>query len=149
MLTYKDVETFLTDGLASLGYGGSTPDSGQPGQMPLVDPGPTTPVKEKQSPGTMVFATVGGGSGLTLEQTYDQVFITVRTIGPQQDYDTAERLAYDVDGLFLALNSAAMVGTTRVLFVNRAGGGPQLVDYDESSRYHFQTTYITPASTGL
>ena len=150
-LLYRDVESFLTAGLTAKGYVSTLPDVGMDRQpMPLIDKGPFT-IESLQhlSPGAMVFATVGNGAGMVVEQTYDQVFITVRVIGPQNNYDAAERLAYDVDGLFLALNSPGMIGETRVLYVVRTGGAPQLVDLDASDRYHFQTTYITPAATGL
>ena len=151
MLSYEDVRSFLSDGLAALGYANANPaGTGGPRSMPRIDVGPFAIERlTKLTPGSLVFATVGNGAGLTLEQTYDQVFITIRAIGPQNDYDAAERLAYDIDRLFLAVNSNGMVGGTRVLFVNRTGGAPQLVDLDTSDRYHFQTTYITPATTGL
>lgn len=145
MLTYSDVQTFLTDGLTGLQYG----VSGNP-EMPVLNPGPATlPALQKLSPGTIVFATVGNGAGLTLESTYDQVFLTIRTIGPQRDYAAAERMAHDVDRLLLLVASPRLLGSTRVLYVTRAGGGPQLIDYDSADRYHFQTTYVVPAMTGL
>lgn len=150
-LTFADVETFLKVGLATKGYSETLPlvgDDAKP--MPLIDPGPfAIPTLRSRTPGPMIFATVGNGAGLTLEQTYDQVFVTVRVLGPQNDYASTERLAYDIDGLFLALNANGTIGSTRVLYVVRTGGAPQLVDLDDSDRYHFQTTYITPAATGL
>lgn len=150
MLTYGDVKQFLTDGLAANYETGNA--AGQPGvprTMPMLHPGPVLPGLMKLTPGPLVFATVGNGAGMVVEQTYDQVFITVRSIGPQNDYDSSEKMAQDIDLLFLRINSPAMIGSTRVLYVTRTGGAPQLVDFDEANRYHFQTTYITPASTGL
>jgi hypothetical protein len=145
MLTYSDVQTFLTEGLVGLHYGelGST-------EMPVIDPGPASlPALQKLSPGSIVFATVGNGAGLTLESTYDQVFITIRAIGLQRDYAGAEKLAQDIDRMFLEVGDSRLLGTTRVLYVTRAGGGPQLIDYDSADRYHFQTTYVVPAMTGI
>lgn len=145
MLTYSDVQSFVTAGLTALSYG----VLGQP-PMPLIDPGPLTlPALQGLTPGTMVFLTVGNGAGLALESTYDQVFVTVRVLGPQRDYAAAEKLAQDVDRLFLAVGGSALLGTTRVLYVTRSGGGPQLIDYDSADRYHFQTTYVVPAVTGI
>jgi hypothetical protein len=152
VLTYEDVRGFLSAGLEAKGYASVNPagTGGNDLPMPRIDVGPFAIERlTKLTPGPLVFATVGNGAGLTLEQTYDQVFITIRAIGPQHDYTSAERLAQDIDLLFLAVGSNGLIGNTRVLFINRTGGSPQLVDLDESDRYHFQTTYITPASTGL
>lgn len=148
-LSYADVKSFIQTGLTAKGYVSGTPAGPVVSTMPLIDPGPFSIASlQSLSPGPMVFATVGNGAGLVLEQTYDLVFVTIRSIGPQNDYSAAERLASDLDGLFLAINSNGLVGATRVLWVNRSGGAPQLIDYDAANRYHFQTTYITPASTG-
>lgn len=149
-LRYRDVEAYLLQGLKSRGYTDENPNVGENSlPLPTLLPGPfTIPAFQNTSPQAMVFATVGNGAGETLEQTYDQVFITVRVMGPQNDYDAAERLAYDVDAI-LHVNVPTMFGATRVLFVARTGGAPDLVDYDSSDRYHFQATYITPAATGL
>lgn len=151
MLTYADVKSYLEFGLANLGYGTRNPDTNEAERtMPLLDPGPfAMPNLFQKTAGPMVVATVGNGAGLVLEQTYDQVFLTVRSLGPQNDYDSAERLAWDLDRLLLALNGTGYIGSTRVLYVTRAGGGPQLIDYDAGQRYHFQTTYVVPAFTGL
>lgn len=151
MLTYTDVRDFLSSALTGLGYADSLPlVSNNPKSMPLFDPGPVslTSIFTK-SPGTIAVVTVGNGAGLTLEQTYDQVFITVRVVGPQFDYSAAEQITSDIDRAFLAVNSSRMMGQTRVLYVTRTGGAPQLIDFDSTDRYHFQTTYITPAATGL
>lgn len=119
-------------------------------RLPLFDPGPyAIPTVRKKTPGPMVVATVGNGAGLELEQTYDQVFVTVRVLGPQGDYDAAERLAYDLDRLLLAVNSPAMIGDTRVLSIVRSGGAPQLIDYGDDQRYQFQATYVARGATGL
>lgn len=148
MLSYSDVKTFLTDGLADLGYTDTLPAGLL--TMPRFDPGPFSIQSILNAhPGPVLVATVGNGAGLTLEHTYDQVFITVRIAGPQNNYEGAERLAYDVDRLFLGVSSPATIGDTRVLYVVRTGGAPQLIDFDSAERYHFQTTYITPAATGL
>lgn len=150
MLLYSDVRDFLTDGLQALGYTDFNPDTNEPVRtMPLINPGPFLPPLDKLSPQAMVFATVGNGAGLELEQAYDGVFITARVLGPQNDFESTERLALDVDTLFLRLNSPALLGRTRVLSVQRSGGRPDLIDYDDSNRYHFQTTYIARAASGL
>lgn len=150
MLTFNDVKTFLTNGLTALGRETLQPAGAAPRTLPLFDPGPVSLTSlQKKSPGPIVFAEVGNGAGIVLENLYDQVFINIRVLGPQNDYDGAERLAYEIDRLFLSLDGNGTIGNTRVLYVARTGGAPQLIDFDESQRYHFQTTYITPAQTGL
>jgi hypothetical protein len=137
MLRYSDAKTFVTAGLTSLGYGTSNHPA-----MPAIDPGPPAlPAALKVTPNSLVIVTVGNGIGLTTEGLLDRPFITVRVVGPQGDYDGAETLAQDIDGLMLAVANS-MVGTTRALYVTR-NAPPQLVDLDASNRYHFQTTYIT------
>lgn len=140
-LRYSDVYTFVTEGLAGLGYGKPAGPT-----MPLLDMGPATVAQlQKKSPGPMLFLTVGNGVGLTVEGLYDRPFITVRAIGAQNDYAYAEQLAYDVDNLLLGVTGNALIGECEVLYVNRTGGAPQLVDFDSGDRYHFQATYITEA----
>lgn len=139
MLTYSDVETFVKAGLTSKGYG----TAGHPA-MPYFDPGPVTiQALYKKSPNAMVFLTVGNGIGLAHEGLYDRPFITTRVIGPQSDYAAAEALAQDLDALLLAVETEA-VGSSRTLYVTR-NAPPQLVDFDNANRYHFQTTYIAEA----
>lgn len=137
MLTYSDVKTFVSAGLTVKGYGvGSGPE------MPMFNPGPPTIAQlQTVTPRALVFLTVGNGIGLAHEGAYDQPFIVVRAIGLQNGYDYAETLAHDLDALLLAVETQ-MVGSTRTLFITR-NAPPQLVDFDASNRYHFQTTYIT------
>ena len=133
-MRYKDVELFLRP---IVGYATN-----------IVSPGPSTEAAlQKLSPQAMVFATVGGGAGLTSEQNFDRPFITVRTIGKQGDYDSAEALAFAIDAAFLALDHNGLVGTAKVLYVTRTGGAPSLIDHDSADRYHFQCTYIAETRT--
>lgn len=149
-LVYEDVRSFLDEGLRAKDYTDLLPAQPQSKPMPLLDVGPFSIVSlQDLSPGPIVFATVGNGAGLTLEQTYDQPFITIRAIGAQGDYTGAETMATDIDRLLLAINGNGMVGDTKVLYVTRSGGAPQLIDYDSGSRYHFQCTYIARSETGL
>lgn len=150
-LRFTDVQPFLLAGLTELGYGGENQPLTNPSvrTMPLIDPGPATAqALQKKSPGPIVFATPGFGAGLTLEQTYDQQFLTVRVLGQQNDYESAERLAWDLDRVLLAVQGSGTIGECRVLYVARTGGSPGLIDFDAASRHHFQTTYIIPAATG-
>lgn len=136
MLRYSDIADFVTKGLTSKGYSGVN--------FPLLDPGPPT-IKRLQSktPGSMVFLTVGNGAGLAMEALFDLPFIVVRVVGAQNDYAGAETLALDLDALLLDVEGNTQIGTSTALYVNRTGGGPQLIDFDSAERYHFQTTYIS------
>lgn len=145
MLAYSDVSAYVTGALTALGYGSLGTVDGP--EMPLLDPGPPTLAKaQKMSPHSMVILTVGNGIGPTVEALYDQVFVVARVLGPQNDYDSAEQLARDLDRTFLAFpgSAPAMMGATHVLYVTR-NAPPQLVDQDANDRYHFQTTYIAEA----
>lgn len=137
-MRYSDVLSFVTAGLTGLGYG----TAGHPA-MPAFDPGPPAiPAVWKVSPNAVVVLTVGNGIGPSVEALYDRPFVVVRVIGPQgNDYATAETIAYDIDNLLMAVQTQN-VGTARTLYMTR-NAPPQLVDLDDSDRYHFQTTYIT------
>lgn len=149
-LTYAAVETWLRAGLTALGYGSVQPDVDPSMQtMPRLDPGPFSEKSLALTPGPLVVVSVGGGAGTVLEGLYDQKFLTVRVVGPQGNYAAAEQLAYDIDSLMLAVTSARTIGGCRVLWIARTGGAPDLMDLDDADRYHFQTTYITPAMTGF
>jgi hypothetical protein len=136
VLRYADIKGFVTEGLTSKGYTGAG--------LPLLDPGPVTMKRlQMKTPGPMVFLTVGNGIGLSVEALFDLPFIVVRVVGAQNDYTGAETLALDIDALLLGVDTNTVIGATTALYVNRTGGGPQLVDFDSAERYHFQTTYIT------
>lgn len=152
MIGYRDVEVYVRAALVSLGYGSENPDISEPARtMPFIQPGPiTSEVLQKISPQATLFLQVGNGIGMSVEGLYDKPFITVRAIGPQgvNNYDPAETLAFDVDQILVpisALPGPFKMGGTRVLYVTRTGGAPQLVDFDSANRYHFQATYITEA----
>jgi len=136
-MRYSDMQSFVSAGLAALHYG----DPGKPA-MPAIDPGPPAlPKILKISPNSIVVLTVGNGIIETTEGLFDRPFVTVRVVGPQGDYTSAETLAYDIDGLLVNTVNAT-VGTARTLYFAR-NAPPQLVDLDDADRYHFQTTYIT------
>lgn len=140
-MRYNDVYTFIQAGLTAKGYG--TP--GNPA-MPTFHPGPSTIHQLwNKSPNSMVFLTVGNGAGLAKEGVFERPFIVARVIGPQMDFTAAETLAYDVDGILLAVDTNTQVGTALTLYITRTAGSPQLVDFDAANRYHFQTTYIAEA----
>lgn len=138
-MRYSDIESHLKDGLTALNYS----------PLPMIKPGLNTiPTLQKQTPNMMIFAELSNGQGLTSEGIFDRPYINIRTIGKQLSYSTAEKLAWDVDKI-MYVDGNATVGTVRVLYVARVGGGPQLVDYDSADRYHFQCTYVAEVQSGL
>jgi hypothetical protein len=139
-MRYSDVKTFVTNGLTTLGYS----------PMPLLDPGPeNNATLQKKTPFGMVFLVVGNGPGLTTENLYDRVFIRVRAIGKQNNYDYAEKLGWDIDTLLLGVDHNGLVGTAKVLYVVRTGGSPYAIEKDPADRYHFQCSYVAETETGL
>lgn len=139
MMRYSDIESFVSTGLTQLGYGTTF-------GMPLIDAGPSSVAAlQKLSPGPILFLSVGNGAGLAKEGLFDKPFIIARVIGVQGDFGYAEDLAYAVDELLLAVDSNTKIGTAPTLYITRTAGAPQLIDYDDAGRYHFQTTYIAEA----
>lgn len=98
--------------------------------------------------GRMLVITLSGGTRSIIEQHFDQHMLTVRMIGTQADYDDAEDLAGDVDALMVCPQSVPF-GSTRALWVNRAGGPPTHMMTDRSRRAHFSCSYIVPAASGI
>lgn len=142
-MKYADIEDYLTVWLGQF-YGGDD----QPA-MPLFSFDPYNAITSKATPNAMIYLAVGSGAGLSKEQVFDRPFITVRTIGLQGDFDSAEQLAEHVDAGFLLLGSNGIVGSTTVLYVTRSGGKPTLLLKDTADRYHFTCSYITETPTGL
>lgn len=135
-MKFADAQTFVNAGLTGLGYGTANHPA-----LPLLHPGPPSVQRLwTLSPNAIVFLTVGNGIVETTEGLYDRPFLVVRVIGTQNDYTSAETLAYDIDKLCVEFTAGA-VGSSRSLYITR-NAPPQLVDLDASDRYHFQTTYI-------
>lgn len=139
-MKYTDVKDFLAAQLTLKGYE----------DLPVFDPGPSSDTRLlKLSPSSIVFLTLGDGRGFDTEQLYDQPFIRTRVVGPQNDYDTTEQLAADVDSSLCSVVGNTMVGSALTRFINRAGGAPSLLLRDVAERYHFTCTYITATATGF
>lgn len=140
MLGFADVQDFVQSGLSSRDYA----------PLPLLSPGPAGDATvQKNTPGAIVFITIGDGAGFTTELLFDRPFIRIRTVGKQNDYGYAEALAQDIDNILCAVDGNTVIGSTNVLYITRAGGSPSLLEKDLSDRYHFTCTYITEAVSGL
>lgn len=144
MLRFGDVQTYVNDALVALGTYGDPSDP----MFPVIDPGPATDQLMKISPNRLIFLTVGGGAGFTTEQLYDRPFIAARVLGITKNYLDAETLALDVDKILTGVVKNTLVGTAKVLYINRTGGAPALYSYDASERYNFTCSYISEAKTG-
>lgn len=134
MLSYDDVQTYVQGSLTALNYYDP---------LPMFDPGPGTDINvQDESPDSMVIITLTPGAGLDSEEVFDRAGIQIRTIGPQNDYAGAEKLAQDVDKAMVALDTSQSVNGKWTLSVVRAGGAPSLLLTDDGSRYHFTCNYI-------
>jgi hypothetical protein len=139
-MRYRDAEAWAIDYLAGL-----VDSRGRRvyTQTPAVAPGPASDeMMQKISPDEIVFMTVGGGAASTVEGLFDNPFITVRTIGAQNDYQSAEDLAWYMDKGLLAIPDNGYMGEARIKPVARTGGVPALLSQDNASRYHFICSYI-------
>lgn len=144
-MLFSDVEAFLQ---AALAPNFPNPVEGQPALVPVIQPQYNAALVKK-SPQQLIFATLGSGPGLQTEQTYDRIMLTIRITGRQNDYSSAENLAQWIDLALLGVNGNAVMGTCHVLGVNRTGGPPQPIDYDDADRTNFQCSYVVTAATGL
>ena len=133
MLAYADVEGFVASGLTALNYD----------PLPFLDPGPATdPNVQDLVPGMMVILSLSGGAGLDSEQVFDRAGLQVRSIGDQQDYTSAEKLAQDIDNLLVGVDSSRSINSKWTLAIQRAGGPPAFLLKDNGDRYHFTCNYI-------
>jgi hypothetical protein len=95
----------------------------------------------------MIVLTTTPGPGFTVEQHFSGNIVNVRCVGAQNDYDDAENLAADVDGLMLA-DGNVQVGSRAALYVTHAGGPPAPFMKDSALRTHFGCSYVIPIASG-
>lgn len=109
-----------------------------------VYPGPDIP----DYPGMNVVLSRYGGPGLELEGLYDQRAWQVRVIGDQGEYDAAEDLADNID-IALIGHLPGNIGPDRVLSIQRVGGSPSVLMYDDAERVHFVCSYVGSVQLAL
>ena len=132
MLQYADVQTYLESQLTPL-YN----------PLPVFDPGPgSDPKVQDLNPDMMVIISLTGGAGMDSEEVFDRASVQIRTVGPQQDYTGAEKLAQDVDRAMVKIDSSQSLNGKWTLSVVRSGGAPALLLIDDGDRYHFTCNYI-------
>lgn len=147
-MVYDDLVSYLNGGIGAplYDYFYAT----DPNLLPVFSPGPANDTDLQQiTPQTIVFLTLGGGVGLTLEGLYDRPFVAVHIVGPQEDYNTAETVANLIDVALNRVTTNTPVGNSRTLYFTRSGGKPTLLMRDSAFRYHFTCSYIALTPSGL
>jgi pectin methylesterase-like acyl-CoA thioesterase len=138
MLGFSDVVAYLQPKLAAREF------SPMPIFLPIWDD-----TSAKSPTGTpVVVLTVGGGAGLTNEETFDRPFIALRVVSRAQDYAGGEALAMACDADLCAFDGSAYLGLLWALYITRTGGRPQLLTR-ENERYHFTASYIAAVESGV
>jgi hypothetical protein len=117
----------------------------------LTDAGIDTPMyydgqnlAEIEQDSAVVLSLTGGGPTI-LERTFDTPTVQVISRGAQFDPTSAETLAYAIDDVFLAPTST-VIGTTKVIAIDRVGGPPRLLQRDAARRNVFTCNYIFQAA---
>jgi hypothetical protein len=87
-----------------------------------------------------VILAIRPGAPTILERTYDRPTVQVTLRGPQNDPDGAEKLANAIDDALLA-PTVTTIGETRVISIDRLGGGPASVGRDPGRRDLFTCSY--------
>lgn len=104
-----------------------------------IHPGPYDP----DQPGEFIICTGYGGPGEDVEGVIDNVSWQIRVVGPQNDYDTSEDLAIQIDKFFLSWQSDYMFeGGPWLAGIQRSGGAPAPLVRDDADRTHFICNYI-------
>jgi hypothetical protein len=112
-------------------------------EMLIVGPGPEDP----EAPGRWVKISREPGLGLDAENLFDQVSFSVEVAGEQEDYASAEDLAFDVDRFFLRLGRQKIGGVLAQGWSRN--GGPQSLLIDNSRRWHFICSYTVYVQSAL
>jgi uncharacterized protein YceK len=89
----------------------------------------------------VVVLSLTGGASSILERTFDNPTVQVISRGQQMDPDSAEDLAYQIDQALL-LPASTVIGTTKVIGIDRIGGPPRLLQRDRAHRNIFTCNYI-------
>src|SRR5437762_3122074 len=87
-LTYDDVRDYLKPFVEQGGWTGN---------KAIVFSGDSYDETQKLGAQSIVYISVGGGSGLVMEQLFDRPFIRIRVVSRQFDFTGGERLALFVD----------------------------------------------------
>lgn len=89
------------------------------------------------------------GTGLTVENMFDVRGFQLRVVGEQNDYASAEALAWQLDHAIVGAVYPVTIGGMRVLSIGRTGGGPEPMPEDDADRTPFVASYLFEEATGL
>lgn len=103
-----------------------------------IEPGPNLP----EWPTRYVLLTPISSPGHQTDGLTDTIGWQVRSVGEQDDFDTAESLAWRIDDAILALNNTTTVAGVRVVSGFRSGSPPTLLQVDDAGRHHFVCSYL-------
>lgn len=124
----------------------------------LIVPGPYFDTYPR---GKFIAVTPSPGPGLTLELAYEDVGYQLRTVGRQArgepdkaaKSEEAQAIAQTMDRVVLGAvvppTYPTTIGTSRVLYATRTGGGPNPLITDPAGRTHYVASYLFRVSTGL
>lgn len=104
---------------------------------------------EPDVPGKFVWFNPVIGPGLDTEWLTDVRGVEITVAGEQHDYASAEVLAFAVDRWVLGPGGSRMIGATRVVNINRTGGAPYALTYDDADRTQFVCGYLYEVYSGL
>jgi hypothetical protein len=117
--------------------------------LPPFDVGPYDPDSAQRFPGRIVLMAPWSGGPMTTEKMFDNQGWMLDVLGEQNNFDDAYDMATAIDRIWNRVDSSQDVNGTWVNFINRAGGGPALVEHDVASRYRFNCSYIVQSASGI
>lgn len=88
------------------------------------------------------------GTGLSVEQLFDGMGFQVEVQGKQNDYASAEALAYAIDAALIGNGGSRSIGGKWVLSAQRFSGGPTDLEVDDAERHHLVATYVLDVQSG-
>lgn len=110
-----------------------------------IVPGPDDP---DQPADLTIVCSIDGGVGLLLDGALDNISWQIRIFGDQALYQSAEDLANDIDTGFLNTPPGDYHGE-RVITIQRVGGRPQHLLFDDAERTQFVCSYFFDVESGL
>jgi hypothetical protein len=87
---------------------------------------------------------------VTEERALQSVSFQIRSVSDQNNYDSGEQLAFQIDRILMMVKAATIMGSVRVSSVQDLGGGPTLLPVqDNANRAHFTASYAFTVPSGL
>lgn len=102
--------------------------------------------------GRIIYVRMQSGPGFALESIQDNLVFTVEVRGADRNFDDAEYIAREVDGLILTQGILPweFPDGEYLYYMGRTGGPPmELTVADSAGRYAFSCNYYACVATGL